>query len=1032
MRKPNQIRTRLAACFALLSFFPSALVSAQTLTHRYSFFNEPNGSTTATDVVASANGTLQGGAVITGGQLVLNGASGAYLNLPGGLITFDSAVTVEAWADFGILPANCYLFSFGNTDSSGAGEDYIFCAPQAARITISGVDPGYDGEQIAAGSGWSGLKNVHVVAIYNPPAHTLAVYTNGALAGINTAETVSLGSVNDVHSYVGRSLYNADPYAPLNVDEFRIYNGALSAQRVALDAASGPGQIITNPGALLSVQLALTNQIPAGGTQQAQFTGNFASVSNVNLFTYGSPTVYTDNSNVLTVTASGQVTALTPGATANVIASFGGLSATQSVTVAGFATNQFVFDSFGDGFWTIVNQGNNNPLVASTSGSSQETFTNGAAEQQFEVLYNPQNGTFRLCQHSTWRCIGAQNNTAVPGAAVPLSIFYTAASAQQWYLVTAGGGYYRIFNAASNLVLQTDNGTPAKVTLAAPSASPYQLWQFNFQAHFPKKGCAGYEGYYAQFGLNWAYNYDDHTGVTLPPQANFVPMIHDANWEPLSDVQSRSPGWRSQTTPDYLLTYNEPDNSTQANMTTAQVIGLWPQLQALGVPLLSPAMQNTYDSWAYSFFSSIASNNYRVDYTAVHLYVPPNASSLINNLHSAYTTWGRPVWLTEFSPVDWSNTQSWSENDDYNFLAEFMWQAENQDWLRRYAIFPFSGNNSASPWVDNGYRGNFFLADGATLSPYGELYATWDSDLTLHARTPYIIHNLGTSFRLTDANTAGTLQASTIYVRNPTTEWALLPAPETNHWYVISMNDGRRLRNNAGTLDLAPLGTTNASVDWWFNGPDSSGYYYLDNLAASQSIQATGTAPVISLSMINDPAPSAATQWRLIKPYQPVTIATVAPPNPSIAYSNQSAALNWTGNGSFYNVYRGTTSGGPYTNIINATTNNTFVDGTLRNGTAYFYVVTALNILGEESGYSPEVVARPASTTVFPSGFMTTSNGLQLNWPSDHTGWRLQMNTTGVTVPDAWVTVSNSASMDQMWLPFDPTQSNVFFRLIYP
>ncbi len=75
---------------------------------------------------------------------------------------------------------------------------------------------------------------------------------------------------------------------------------------------------------------------------------------------------------------------------------------------------------------------------------------------------------------------------------------------------------------------------------------------------------------------------------------NFVPMIHDANWEPLSDVQSRSAGWRSQTAPDYLLTYNEPDNASQANMTTAQVLGLWPQLQALGVPpLVSPAMQNT-------------------------------------------------------------------------------------------------------------------------------------------------------------------------------------------------------------------------------------------------------------------------------------------------------------------------------------------------------------------------------------------------------------------------------------------------------
>ena len=68
------------------------------------------------------------------------------------------------------------------------------------------------------------------------------------------------------------------------------------------------------------------------------------------------------------------------------------------------------------------------------------------------------------------------------------SILLPAPSPSNGIWWTAGGGYFRIFNAASNLVLQTDNGTPAKVTLAPPSASPFQLWQFNYQTHFPKKG----------------------------------------------------------------------------------------------------------------------------------------------------------------------------------------------------------------------------------------------------------------------------------------------------------------------------------------------------------------------------------------------------------------------------------------------------------------------------------------------------------------------------------------------------------------
>ena len=959
MKNPNQSRGLAAGCCSLLVFIMPLLVSAQTLTHRYSFFNEPNGSTTATDLVASANGTLQGGAVITGGQLVLNGASGTYLNLPGGLITGNSAVTVEAWADFGNLPGNCYLFSFGNTDGSGAGENYIFCAPQAARITISGVDPGYNAEQNASCSGWSGRTNLHVVAIYNPPAHYLAVYTNGMLAGINTAETVSLASVNDVYSYLGRSLYTSDPYAPLKVAEFRIYNGALSAQQVALDAASGPGPIITDPGALLSVQLGLTNQMSAGSTQLAAVAGNFANVTNVNLFTYGQPAAVSDNTNVLIVSSSGLVTATMPGATANIIATYGGLSATQSVTVTGFATNRFVFDSFGDGFWTIANQGNGNVLVASPSGSGQEVFTNGATEQQFEVLYNLQNGTFRLRQHSTWNCIIAQNNSPKAGGAVTTypSTLYSGSSAQQWYVVDAGGGYFRIFNAASNLVLQTDNGTPAKVTLAPPSASPFQLWQFNYQTHYPKKGTAGYEDFYSTFAQSWAYNWQLGTGTALPAQSVFEPMNKYAD---TSGLAGNYAAWHATAKPLYLMGFNEPDKSDQANMTVAQAIAAWPALQAANLPLVSPATASTFGSWMSDFYIQANANGYRVDYTAAHMYQAPWASGLINNLLSVYNTWGKPVWLTEFSPVDWNGNGGWTENDDFNGLAEFMWQAEDLDWLKRYSLFPFTGTNTLPPWqaTTAGVTGLTFYTGTTTLTPYGELYAAWDADRTLRARTPYIIHNLATSFRLTSSNSVSAPQASSIRVRNATTEWALLPTPPTNRWYIISLNDGRRLRDALGTLDLAPVGTVGSLVEWTFTGPDSKGYYYIGNPTGAHNLNGSGTAPSVTFGTVSSVTQNNNTRWRCIKPYQPVSIlAATVPGTLSATPGNQNVTLSWSGGNRFYNVYRGTATGGPYTPIATTLTNTTFIDNTVTNGAPCYYVVTGLNILGEESGYSAEAAA---------------------------------------------------------------------------
>ena len=1011
--------------------------SGQTLIHRYSFTAD------AGDSVGTANGSAAGGATFNGsGGVVLDGSSG-YVSLPSGLVSNVTAVSIETWASFGAIANNTFLFGFGNMDAGGAGANYIFCTPHGngTRAAITASDPGYTSEQQARiASPLDNQSNVLVTTVFNPPANFIGLYLNGVLVASNTAVSTTFASVNNKLSYIGRSLYTNDPYLRGTISEFRIFNGALTNGQIAIDAAAGPDKIVTDPGALQSLQIGTTT-IFAGLTQLPVVTGNFANVSGVNLFAYGQPSVVSANANVIAVSSSGALTGIAPG-TANIMVSYGGKIVNQLVTVT-FATNRFIFDTFGDGFWTITNSLNGKVMTVNAAGASQSGFTNGATDQQFELLYNYQNSTFRIRQHSSWLCVGTKNGGTAAGTGVT-TVNYSGAASQQWYLVDAGGGNYRILNRAGNFALQTDNGNPAVITIAPVSAtSAAQLWNFSYQTHFPKKGCAGYEGSYAPFGLNWAYNYNDNTGTALPAWVNYVPMIYAAQyWEPLSDAQSRAAGWLASAQTTFLLAYNEPDNSGAnggSNTGTNDVIALWPQIQALNVPIVSPACATTYGSWMYGFFNLMAANNYRVDYTAAHMYQNPDASALIGNLQNVYNTWGRPVWLTEFSPVQWSSTatRTWSEQSDYNFLAEFMWLAEDQIWFKRYSIFPFSGPPATNPWDIDDHRGDFFLADGVTLTPYGELYATWDANRTVQTRTPYFIHNLATSFRLTSTNASAAPQASSIRVRDAATQWAFLPAVTANRYYIISLKDGRRLRNTSGTINLAPVGTTGSPVEWWFNGPDSKGYYYLDNTAAAQSIRGTGTAPAIAFSMINDPAPSTATQWRLVKPYQPVTIVTAAPPVVGIIYSNQSVRLTWSGNGSFYNVYRSLVSGSGYAKMVSATTNSTDLDSTVQNGTAYFYVVTALNILGEESAYSSEVIARPASTTLPPVNLGISGSSLQFNWPSDHVGWRLLMQTNHLASgfsPDTndWTTVANSSGTNQVSLPLDATQPAGFYRLAYP
>ncbi|HEX9046395.1 MAG TPA: MBG domain-containing protein, partial [Verrucomicrobiae bacterium] len=64
----------------------------------------------------------------------------------------------------------------------------------------------------------------------------------------------------------------------------------------------------------------------------------------------------------------------------------------------------------------------------------------------------------------------------------------------------------------------------------------------------------------------------------------------------------------------------------------------------------------------------------------------------------------------------------------------------------------------------------------------------------------------------------------------------------------------------------------------------------------------------------------------------------------------------------------------------------------------------------------------------------TTGNQLQLSWPQDHLGWRLQIQTNDVAggISTNWVTVPNSTNVITTNIVINPGNGSVFLRLIYP
>ncbi|WP_346353007.1 hypothetical protein [Azotosporobacter soli] len=103
----------------------------------------------------------------------------------------------------------------------------------------------------------------------------------------------------------------------------------------------------------------------------------------------------------------------------------------------------------------------------------------------------------------------------------------------------------------------------------------------------------------------------------------------------------------------------------------------------------------------------------------------------------------------------------------------------------------------------------------------------------------------------------------------------------------------------------------------------------------------------------------------------PNKILIPTPVNLTASAGDAQVSLSWTTvtGAAGYNVKRATTAGGPYTTIASNVSGATYVDGSVTNGTTYYYVVSAVSAAGE-SGNSNEAAATPnkAVTPPVPGG----------------------------------------------------------------
>ncbi|WP_406322466.1 family 43 glycosylhydrolase [Streptomyces sp. NBC_00519] len=179
-------------------------------------------------------GTPAFGTGVKGGSFKMSGDTGSpYVKVPGGVLKGADSVTVSTYAKWKGGSSFQWLFGLG-PDS----DKYLFATPSNGGNSLYSAitKASWSAEsKVTAGSQLTPGQWRHVTVTLDGATGTMVLYVEGVEAA-RTTTTIKPSDLYDANKdysgYIGRSLYAADPYFGGEVDDFRIYDRALSAAEV--------------------------------------------------------------------------------------------------------------------------------------------------------------------------------------------------------------------------------------------------------------------------------------------------------------------------------------------------------------------------------------------------------------------------------------------------------------------------------------------------------------------------------------------------------------------------------------------------------------------------------------------------------------------------------------------------------------------------------------------------------------------------------------------------------------------------------
>ncbi|MDR1740048.1 MAG: DUF5010 C-terminal domain-containing protein [Bacteroidales bacterium] len=263
-----------------------------------------------------------------------------------------------------------------------------------------------------------------------------------------------------------------------------------------------------------------------------------------------------------------------------------------------------------------------------------------------------------------------------------------------------------------------------------PSPVTYE----NNQAVSKKRGIGFNAIYAADFpvladGVSWAYNWGNSgfnpafTEDAKDAKIEYFPMC----WNGVNANALRS---FKQANPDceYILAYNEPNLTDQANMTPAQAAAKWGELksiaQELNLKIVAPAMNYGtlagYSDpivWYDEFFSQPEVSIDDVAALALHCYMP-NAAGL-KGMVERFRKYNKPIWMTEFCYDLGMNPNA---DQQRQMMCDVLNYFETDPLIERYAWFMF---DAPAKWGSCGLRpvGN----NKGQFTDLGKIYVNFSS-----------------------------------------------------------------------------------------------------------------------------------------------------------------------------------------------------------------------------------------------------------------------------------------------------------------